>query len=245
MKRYAISDIHGCYQTFIDLLAQLNLTKEDELYLLGDLIDRGPNSKGVMDHVMQMQEDGYKVTVIMGNHEYMFLQAIDETIPYCWDWRRYQLWIKNGGITTMMNFGYNRIDDLKNLDKKYDAFVRNLTTHVELDNCTLVHAGFNFKEEDIYKDKNSMYWIRHFYNDIDPAKINNKTIVHGHSARRFDTLEAEIAEKKYPAINIDCGCVYHIKSGIGRLCALDLDTFKPIFQVNTDKFDRVEGQVAI
>ncbi|MBK9456261.1 MAG: metallophosphoesterase [Chitinophagales bacterium] len=245
MKRYAISDIHGCYQTFIDLLAQLNLTKEDELYLLGDLIDRGPNSKGVIDHVMQMQEDGYKVTVLMGNHEYMFLQAIDETIPYCWDWRRYQLWIKNGGITTMMNFGYNRIDDLKNLDKKYDAFVRNLTTHVELDNCILVHAGFNFKEEDIYKDKNSMYWIRHFYNDIDPAKINNKTIVHGHSARRFDTLEAEIAEKKYPAINIDCGCVYHIKSGIGRLCALDLDTFKPIFQVNTDKFDRVEGQVAI
>ena len=102
MKRYAISDIHGCYQTFIDLLAQLNLTKEDELYLLGDLIDRGPNSKGVIDHVMQMQEDGYKVTVLMGNHEYMFLQAIDETIPYCWDWRRYQLWIKNGGITTMM-----------------------------------------------------------------------------------------------------------------------------------------------
>ncbi len=245
MKRYAISDIHGCYQTFIDLLAQLNLTKEDELYLLGDLIDRGPNSKAVMDHVMQMQEDGYKVTVLMGNHEFMFLQAIDETIPYCWDWRRYQLWIKNGGITTMMNFGYNRIDDLKNLDKKYDTFVRNLTTHVELDNCILVHAGFNFKEEDIYKDKNSMYWIRHYYADIDPAKINNKTIVHGHSARRFDTLEAEIADKKYPAINIDCGCVYHIKSGIGYLCALDLDTFKPIFQINTDKFDRVEGQVAI
>jgi serine/threonine protein phosphatase 1 len=240
MKRYAISDIHGCLATFDALIETLKLTKEDELYLLGDIIDRGPHSKGMMDRVMQMQEDGYQVKVLMGNHENMFLQAIDETIPYCWDYRRYQNWVKNGGATTMMNFGYQRIDDLKNLDKKYDTFVRNLLNYVELDNCILVHAGFNFKEEDMYKDTHSMYWIRNWYETIDAAKTKNKVIIHGHSPRPHETLEASITEQKYPAINIDCGCVYHIKTGNGYLCALDLDTMKPVFQKNIERLEKLE-----
>lgn len=234
MRRIAISDIHGCHQTFLALLNQLQLTKEDELYILGDMIDRGPNSVLVMDHIMQMMEDGYKVTPLMGNHEWMFLQAIDETIPYCWDYRRYQQWAKNGGVTTMMNFGYQRSDDLKKLDKKYDTFIRSLKSHVELDKVILVHAGFNFKEEDIYKDTQNMYWIRNYYDAIDPVKTNNRIIVHGHTSRPQETMLQELAEMKYPAINIDCGCVYHPRTGAGYLCALDLDTFTPTFQINVD-----------
>ncbi len=234
MRRFAISDIHGCHKSFLALLDTIKLTKEDELYILGDMIDRGPNSVAVMDHVIQMIEDGYKVTPLMGNHEWMFLQAIEETIPYCWDYRRYQQWAKNGGITTMMNFGFQRSDDLKKLDKKYDTFMRSLKSYVELEHVILVHAGFNFKEEDIYKDTNNMYWIRNFYDTIDPEKTKNRIIVHGHASRSYETLEQDIAEKKYPAINIDCGCVYHPRTGIGRLCALDLDTMQVTFQQNVD-----------
>lgn len=237
-RRFAISDIHGCLQTFLALLDKLQLTKEDELYILGDMIDRGPNSVAVMDHVMQMMADGYQVTALMGNHEWMFMQAIDETIPYCWDYRRYQAWIKNGGATTIMNLGFQRIDDLKRLDKKYDTFVRSLKSHVELDNCFLVHAGFNFKEEDIFKDTHSMYWIRNYYESIDKEKIKNKVIIHGHTSRRFDTLEQELAEMKYPSVNIDCGCVYHPRTGIGHLCALNLDTMQPTFQKNVDVLEK-------
>lgn len=240
MRRFAISDIHGCYQTFLALLDTLQLTKEDELYILGDMVDRGPSSIPVIDHVMKMQEEGYKVTALMGNHEWLFLQAVDETIPYCWDWRRYQAWMKNGGVTTMMNLGFQRSDDLKKLDKKYDTFLRALKSHVELENCILVHAGFNFKEEDMYKDTHSMYWIRNYYDQIDAAKTKGKVIIHGHTSRRFDTLEQELAEMKYPAVNIDCGCVYHPRTGIGHLCALDLDSMKPIFQKNIDKFEKTQ-----
>ena len=235
MRKFAISDIHGCLNTFMALLTTLKLTKEDELYLLGDLIDRGPNGKGVLDLVMQMQEEGYNITVLMGNHEWLFLQAVDETIPYCWDWRRFQNWMKNGGTTTLANFGYKRIDDLKGLDKKYDTFLRNLKTHVELDKYILVHAGFNFKEEDIYKDTQSMFWIRNYYGDIKPEKINNKIIIHGHATRNYETLEQDVKEMKYPAIDIDCGCVYALKNPLARLCALDLDTLVPIFQENIDR----------
>lgn len=245
MKRYAIGDIHGCHKTLVALLDTLKLTKEDELYILGDMIDRGPDSKAVLDHVLGMIEDGYKVTALMGNHEYMFSQAIDETIPYCWDWRRYQNWIKNGGITTMHNFGYTRIDDLKQLDKKYITFINELKPFVELENCFLVHAGFNFKEEDIFKDTNSMYWIRNWYEAIDAEKVKGKLIIHGHTTRRFDTLEEEIKDKKFNAISIDTGCVYNMNVNIGHLCAIDIDTLAVTFQKNVDKVEQIENSPII
>lgn len=245
MKRYAIGDIHGCYQTFTALLDTLKLTKDDELYILGDMIDRGPNSKAVLDHVIDMIDNGYKVTPLKGNHEYMFGQAIDETIPYCWDWRRYQNWIKNGGGTTMQNFGYSRIDDLKQLDKKYIDFITNLKEYVELDNCFLVHAGFNFKDEDIFKDTLSMFSIRNWYDTIDNAKINNKFIIHGHTTRRYDTLEEEIKEHKFNALSIDCGCVYHFNNNIGYLCAIDIDSKEVILQKNIDKVEQLEVKQVI
>ena len=54
MSRFAISDIHGCAKTFEALLEQIALTKDDTLFLLGDLIDRGPGSKEVVDKVLQL-----------------------------------------------------------------------------------------------------------------------------------------------------------------------------------------------
>jgi serine/threonine protein phosphatase 1 len=235
MSNYTISDIHGCARTFRALIEKINLQKNDKLYLLGDYIDRGPNSKDVMDYIIQLKEDGYNIECLMGNHEWQFLEAINETIPYVWDWHRYTNWIKNGGMSTMASLQMSRIDDLKNLDKKYDTFIRELKPYIELDKYLLVHAGFNFKEEDIFKDKTSMYWIRNWYEAILPEKLNGKIIIHGHAPRDFRTLENDIQEMKVPAINIDCGCVYDVRTGIGRLCCLNLDNLIIVFQENVDK----------
>ncbi|MEL6721291.1 MAG: metallophosphoesterase, partial [Bacteroidota bacterium] len=57
MAKYAISDIHGCSKSFQALLEKINFSPKDELYLLGDYIDRGPDSKGVIDHVLSLKED--------------------------------------------------------------------------------------------------------------------------------------------------------------------------------------------
>jgi len=62
MRRFAISDIHGCVQTFQDLLLSIKLSEEDELYLLGDYIDRGPDSQGVLDTIFDLWDAGFKVT---------------------------------------------------------------------------------------------------------------------------------------------------------------------------------------
>ncbi|MEM7657075.1 MAG: metallophosphoesterase family protein [Bacteroidota bacterium] len=74
-RRFAIGDIHGCLASFQAMLRKLHLQPEDQLILLGDYVNRGPDSLGVLDQIIQLQTDGYKVHALRGNHEEMFLSA--------------------------------------------------------------------------------------------------------------------------------------------------------------------------
>ena len=71
--KYVISDIHGCIRTFEALLKMLHFSISDELYLLGDYIDRGPDSKSVLDLILSMRNKGYKIAALRGNHEELLL----------------------------------------------------------------------------------------------------------------------------------------------------------------------------
>lgn len=78
-RTIAIADIHGCCRTFRRLLFDIvRLDKADTLYLLGDMIDRGPDSKGVIETILELHEEGYAIKPVRGNHEQMLLQAISE-----------------------------------------------------------------------------------------------------------------------------------------------------------------------
>jgi serine/threonine protein phosphatase 1 len=102
MKRtFVIPDIHGCSLTLWQLLFhKLGLQKSDTLYLLGDYIDRGPDSKGVIDSILELQRDGYDVQAIKGNHEQMLIDFVesgsDEMLEY---------WLENGGTETLQSYG--------------------------------------------------------------------------------------------------------------------------------------------
>jgi serine/threonine protein phosphatase 1 len=78
MPSYAIGDVHGCLKTLDAMLARWNLGPEDQLLFLGDLIDRGPDSKGVIDRVRSLEEDpdGPQVVALMGNHEVLLLESL-------------------------------------------------------------------------------------------------------------------------------------------------------------------------
>ena len=68
MSRYATTDLHGCLHTFRRLVEEkLRLTRQDELYLLGDYVNKGPDSRGVLDYLMQLQAAGYHVRCLRGN----------------------------------------------------------------------------------------------------------------------------------------------------------------------------------
>lgn len=104
MKTFAISDIHGCFQEFELLLAKLPIDlKEDRLVILGDMIDRGPDTKQLLDKLIDMQQEFGEdhVVVLYGNHEDLML----DTLMY--QGRKYHsfdLWWKQGGKQTAWSY---------------------------------------------------------------------------------------------------------------------------------------------
>jgi serine/threonine protein phosphatase 1 len=75
-RRFAVGDIHGCSKTLKKMMEDvLLLEHEDMLFLMGDYIDRGPDSKGVLDYILQLLESGYDIRPLLGNHEEMMLIA--------------------------------------------------------------------------------------------------------------------------------------------------------------------------
>ena len=68
-----MSDIHGCYEEFIKMLDKINFSNDDELYILGDIFDRGSDPLEILDYIV-----GHKnITLLKGNHEKMFEEAVE------------------------------------------------------------------------------------------------------------------------------------------------------------------------
>ncbi len=228
MRKIAISDIHGCCQTFKQLLENIQLQKEDELYLLGDYIDRGPESKQVIDHIWSLQRRGYQVHCLRGNHEQLMLNARA-------DYRKSRIWLINGGETTMDSF---RATSLEEIDDRYWQFMENLPYYFEVDNYILVHAGLNFMIEDPFEGKEGMIWIRNWYGNINKAWLGDKIIVHGHTVT--ESLKVANAIQNFdniPVIDIDAGCYVTALPQYGHLCAFDLTSQEIHLQKNIDKMD--------
>lgn len=216
-REITISDIHGCYKTFKQIVEKkVKLTKEDTLYLLGDYIDRGPDSKAVVDYILRLQKNGYEVHCLRGNHEQMLLDAIHNTNDV-------RLFMMNGGKQTLESYGC-AIEEMK--EHPHYEFYKNLKYFIELEDYYLVHAGFNFRKPNPFLDTESMLWIRKWYNHIDYDLLDGKIIVHGHTPvtrREIKAMFHNIRVNKY--MDIDAGCFYYKK-----MCALDLTNQKLYFQ---------------
>ena len=135
MSRYATTDIHGCLHTFRRLVEEeLHLTFADELYLLGDYVNKGPDSKGVLDYLMQLQADGYRVHCLRGNHDQALLD--DAAHRHRWGWLSLP-----GRQPTLRSFGVRRASDIPLC---YLTWLDALPYEIELPDFVLVHAGYNF-----------------------------------------------------------------------------------------------------
>lgn len=224
MSRYAISDIHGCARTFRYLVEyKLNLQPTDELYLLGDYIDRGPDSKGVIDFILELRAAGFAVTTLMGNHEQMLLQAKDEP------GHAIQNWLSNGGKATLESFNIKLPSEMPD---KYVSFFLKLEFYKAFDDYLLVHAGFNFAVPNPFQDYEAMLWIRNF--EADEKFTKSRIIVHGHTPTIVSSILANTTPPLPKAINIDGGCVYNHRPGLGKLIALNLDTLEVTMEDNQE-----------
>ncbi len=214
MKRtIAIGDIHGCASTLLALIHKLELTLDDEIYFLGDYIDRGPNTKGVIHTILALQQMGYHIHTLRGNHEELMM---DSELGFF----NFNTWIQNGGEQTLDNIG---VDFFNEMPKAYQDFFENTKLYIENDKYIFVHAGLNFELEDIYSDKEAMLWVRGF-EPLQP-KLKDKILIHGHTP----TPLVHILSQKGNCYNIDGGCVYHYKPGYGYLVALVLETMQYVY----------------
>ena len=101
---YVMSDLHGLYKEYLQMLEQIRFSPEDRLYVLGDVIDRGPDGIRLLQDIMEREN----VTMLLGNHEDMMLSVVtmEEFSGELYEKRMYQ-WSRNGGDVTAHAFFYN------------------------------------------------------------------------------------------------------------------------------------------
>lgn len=219
-RTFVIGDIHGCAATLRSLVEErLQPSPPDRIYLLGDLIDRGPDSKGVLDFIFELRKKGLCVESIRGNHEEMLLQSGD-------DLRCFGLWALNGGLATLSSF---RVKDPDDIPPLYRIFLESQPHYILLDDFVLVHAGLNFDTPDPFDDTEAMLWTRSPF--VDPLRIGGRRLICGHTPVSRERLEASLNSSK---IMLDNGCVFPERPGFGSLAALELGSMKLFLQPNRD-----------
>jgi serine/threonine protein phosphatase 1 len=207
----AIGDSHGCYRQLYNLVTGIiNLTREDTLVMLGDYVDRGEDSKAVLDMIMKLATEEYHIIPLMGNHEDMMINAPGSPMD------NYN-WMLNGGGETLRSFEVSSVDEI---DKKYMEFISGMKLYHVIDNFIFVHAGFNDDITDPFEDRYSMLWERRF--EYNAPVFKGKTIVHGHRPHTLSELKEQLKHSP-PVINLDTGCVYGKDYGLGDLTAIDLN----------------------
>lgn len=226
---YAIGDIHGCNRTFCALLDALHLNATDRLILLGDYIDRGPDSKGVIDTVFRLRDMGHELVCLRGNHEQMLIDAMLDTTD-----REY--WLLNGGSATMSSFGIQRLEDLP---APYLDFFTGTVFWSAVGDYLCVHGGPDFLNPDPLGQPERLLWMRRWYDTIDYAWLGTRVILHGHTPMAKEVISAQhahLAKQQY--LNLDNGCVYagntHRGKGLGNLVAFCLETQQLHWQANVE-----------
>jgi serine/threonine protein phosphatase 1 len=213
-RLFAISDIHGCFKPFYELVINtIKLSKSDQLILLGDYIDRGEQSKEVVDFIIDLFNKGFNITALTGNHEAMLMDSYKnpDLLP---------LWFMNSGMSTMASFG---IQDIRDIESRYIEFFASLKYYSMIGNVIFVHAGFDDFAHNPFDDKHTMIWesSSSYQNPL----LSGKTIIHGHRPKTISYVRKLISEKSN-VIPIDTGCVYEKEIGYGNLSALEVNSMK-------------------
>ncbi len=214
-RLFVIADIHGCVNTFRKLLSKINLQQEDCLILLGDYINKGADSCGVLDTILELMQLGLQVWPLLGNHEKMLINVHE---GYDRSNSLISLFLSNGLIDK----------DLK-ISLKYRELLLNLPYYYVMGNYYFVHAGFNFNGSLPFKDFENMLWIRNF---TVPQDFNG-TIYHGHVPTTLPTIEMNIRQKRNK-ICLDNGCFSKQKWFMGNLLCLEVKTSTLVVEENCD-----------
>ncbi|MBI1777873.1 MAG: serine/threonine protein phosphatase [Proteobacteria bacterium] len=215
---YAIGDIHGRVDLLVHLQAKIladatrSTARRRVIVYLGDYVDRGPDSRAVVDRLLNHRLDGFETVHLRGNHEDMLLRFLaGEPVA--------RLWFMNGGMQTLRSYAVSgHVEDLpaaaraqlaRGMPEEHRRFLAELAlSHIEGD-YLFVHAGIRPGIPLEAQDAADLLWIREEF--LDSADPHGKVVVHGHTIRP----RPEVLSNR---IGIDTGAFM-----TGRLTALVLE----------------------
>jgi len=200
---YAIGDIHGCLEQLKKLLVQLPVGEGDELVFLGDYVDRGPDSKGVVEYLLNEKKANWRF--LRGNHEQMLLDWLSAPNSLS-----ASNWLLNGGLQTLQSYVPRKeLDEVRgdgahlllqsSIPPRHVEFLNSLELCYETPEVFFCHAGVDLSKPLEAQTPDDLLWIRRkFLQDPRPTP---KLIVHGHTPM-------EKTDPTRDRINLDTGCVY-------------------------------------
>lgn len=228
---YAISDLHGCYEKYEQMLEKIKFAKEDTLYVLGDVIDRGPDGIKILQDMMRR----LNVIPILGNHELMAyavlsrlnVEITEDNYASQVDMQTLKVlnnWMFNGGQPTMDAFrrlSRSAREDILDYLQEFSLYEIVETGGRRF---VLVHGDIGrFQKDKPLEDYevDDFVWSRCNYNRV---YFNDAYLVSGHTPTSL--IDPLYRGKIYMAnrnIAIDCGVVFD--DGLGCICLDTLEQF--------------------
>ncbi len=203
-KTFVIGDIHGQLAMLENLMAKIPWRpSKDTLVFLGDYVDRGPDSRGVVDYLLRLKTTSSKIICILGNHEKMLLDYLSGN--------NMELYIANGGGATLRAYGldpYGLEPSVEKMPNDHMAFYASLKLYLELEDYYLLHAGLRPGVPIERQAVMDMTWIREPF--ISSPYDFGKKVIFSHTP--FE--EPFVMGNK---IGIDTGAAYGM-----RLCCVEL-----------------------
>ncbi|MGD1900965.1 MAG: metallophosphoesterase family protein [Geitlerinemataceae cyanobacterium] len=215
-RRLAVGDVHGHYDTLQRLLEFAGVADGDRIDFLGDLIDRGPDSRQTLELVRTTPN----FHTIRGNHEEMAIAAFEQSPP---DDRALENWLRSGGNTTLESY--------PDRDELYEhvLWLRECPLYRDLGDYWLVHAGLDPQRDVAAQSAREFCWIRDPFHRTPAPPFDDKLIIIGHTIS-FTFLGVQVGQLALGQgwLDIDTGA-YTLESG--WLTALDLGD-RRVYQAN-------------
>jgi serine/threonine protein phosphatase 1 len=149
-RTIVFGDIHGCLAAFNALLEAIQPQSSDTIVTAGDYVDRGPDSKGVLDRLLELEQQ-LKLVPLLGNHEEMMLAVLERRMePYGW--------LNHGGVETMESYGFN--GDLNCVPKSHIELIKRMPSFFETDTHFVVHANYDAQLPLEEQPKEMLRWVK-------------------------------------------------------------------------------------
>jgi serine/threonine protein phosphatase 1 len=208
MRTLAIGDVHGSALALDALLAAVAPTAADRLVFLGDYVDRGPDTRGVLDRLIRIRQDFPHAALLRGNHELMMTRARG-------DWSECRMWLSVGGEKALMSYAkpgaIGRLDDVPG--EHWEFLTGHLVDYFETDTHLFVHANL-FPELPLDEQPELMLFWEFLSGPV--GHESGKTVICGHTSQKSGAV-------------LDLGdtiCIDTFAYGGGYLTCLDVGSLR-------------------